>query len=150
MKTSELYLKTKGFFVHLCNITGMPVPRIREPEAPDTCDFTSHEEVRLNVVGAYNVTPERHAAHVFGHYLCDLHEWGNKEDHPICDEIADAIADLLDGPEGKGSCPCEWTEPCDPRCTCVHPVSSVGCKRCCRYGSDEQRKAQAEHLVKHE
>lgn len=48
--------------------------------------------------------------------------------------------------EQKGSCPCEWTEPCHPRCTCVNPASSYGCTRCCKYGSDEQRKMSAERL----
>lgn len=52
--------------------------------------------------------------------------------------------------EEKGSCPCEWTEPCDPRCTCAVPFSSVGCRRCCKYGSDEQRKGMAEIIVARE
>jgi hypothetical protein len=45
------------------------------------------------------------------------------------------------------SCPCLHTEPCNPRCTCVHGGSSVGCSRCCTYGSKEQQKKTAERLA---
>ncbi len=45
------------------------------------------------------------------------------------------------------SCPCLYTTPCIPRCTCVVPTSSSGCRRCCSYGSMEQRQAKAEALV---
>lgn len=45
------------------------------------------------------------------------------------------------------ACPCLHTTPCDERCTCVNGWSSSGCSRCCSYGSKEQRKAKAEHLV---
>ena len=44
------------------------------------------------------------------------------------------------------ACPCKHTAPCSDRCTCVDPLSSSGCLRCCSYGSPEQRKAQAERL----
>jgi hypothetical protein len=93
---AQRYLRTKGLFIMLCNRTGVPVPSIRTSRSEDPCDFTSHNAVRLNVQAAADLTPERHAAHVFGHYLCDLHEWGNRENQPICDEVADVIADLLD------------------------------------------------------
>ena len=42
------------------------------------------------------------------------------------------------------NCACAWVKPCEPCCTCANPVMSGGCSRCCRYGSDEQRKAVAE------
>lgn len=45
------------------------------------------------------------------------------------------------------SCPCVYTKPCDPRCTCVHPRSSHGCARCCKYGSVEQRITRAQKLA---
>jgi len=45
------------------------------------------------------------------------------------------------------SCPCAHTTPCHERCTCINPVSSSGCRRCCRYGSDEQRRAMARRIV---
>lgn len=44
-------------------------------------------------------------------------------------------------------CPCVFTLPCDPRCTCVTPGSSVGCQRCNKYGSNEQRKERANQLA---
>ena len=46
----------------------------------------------------------------------------------------------------RQGCPCLYTEPCDPRCTCVLPTSSSGCSRCCRYGSLSQRKAHAQRI----
>lgn len=55
-----------------------------------------------------------------------------------------AIRDLY---ERSTSCPCHWTEPCHPDCTCVNQFSSRGCERCCSYGSNEQRRAQAEWLA---
>lgn len=45
------------------------------------------------------------------------------------------------------SCPCIYTEPCDERCTCVQPFSSRGCRRCCAYGSLEQRRDNAKRLA---
>ncbi len=49
--------------------------------------------------------------------------------------------------EEKRGCPCLYTTPCHERCTCVTPVSSVGCSRCARYGSVDQRRAAAEYLA---
>lgn len=46
------------------------------------------------------------------------------------------------------ACPCLHTTPCHPRCTCVNPVSSVGCRRCCSYGSKAQQVAQGERLAR--
>ena len=45
------------------------------------------------------------------------------------------------------ACPCLHTTPCHPRCTCVMPQSSVGCRRCCSYGSPEQQRQMAEYLA---
>ena len=53
-------------------------------------------------------------------------------------------------PAQASGCPCHWTTPCTPRCTCVNPFSSHGCTRCCRYGSDEQRRGMAENIVRKE
>jgi len=50
--------------------------------------------------------------------------------------------------ERNKACPCLYTTPCHPRCTCVMPYSSSGCHRCCTYGSPEQRKAKAEYLAR--
>jgi hypothetical protein len=44
-------------------------------------------------------------------------------------------------------CPCIYTTPCHPDCTCVNHYMSRGCERCCTYGSFEQRTRMAEHLV---
>ncbi len=49
--------------------------------------------------------------------------------------------------EIESSCPCAFTVPCDPRCTCTHPGSSFGCRRCCAHGSYEQRAAKAKFLA---
>jgi hypothetical protein len=68
---------------------------------------------------------------------------------------------LGDGPESQGEsanedegrnanrgCPCLYTTPCRPDCTCVKPfMSSGGCSRCCSYGSVEQRTKAAERLA---
>lgn len=48
---------------------------------------------------------------------------------------------------GQNACPCMHTTPCHERCTCVVPFSSSGCRRCCVYGSDDQRKAAAVRLA---
>lgn len=48
--------------------------------------------------------------------------------------------------DGDG-CPCLHTTPCMDNCTCVSPISSAGCLLCCRYGSDEQQRNQAEYLA---
>lgn len=45
------------------------------------------------------------------------------------------------------SCPCRWTTPCADRCSCATPASSSGCLRCCRYGSDDQRRERAQAIV---
>ncbi len=44
-------------------------------------------------------------------------------------------------------CPCVYLDkPCHPGCTCRNGFSSTGCFYCCRYGSMDQRKKQAERL----
>ena len=50
----------------------------------------------------------------------------------------------------KNYCVCTMAEPCQPNCTCAKPYMSHGCLRCCRYGSEEQRKAMAAKLVAQE
>lgn len=44
-------------------------------------------------------------------------------------------------------CPCCYVEPCVPDCTCVVRFSSLGCRRCARYGSQEQKVAASQRLV---
>lgn len=48
----------------------------------------------------------------------------------------------------RGSCPCLHTTPCTTQCTCINAFMSAGCLRCCSYGSDEQRRAAAEHIAR--
>lgn len=45
------------------------------------------------------------------------------------------------------TCPCTLAAPCSDACTCANPLMSGGCTRCATYGSDEQRKAMAEHIA---
>jgi hypothetical protein len=57
------------------------------------------------------------------------------------------------GPYVEGSrveqlpCPCQNGRPCHDRCTCLMPLSSSGCRHCCRYGSKEQREAMANRIA---
>ena len=44
-------------------------------------------------------------------------------------------------------CPCTIIEPCRRSCTCALGGMSGGCDRCARYGSEEQRRGQAERLA---
>ena len=48
----------------------------------------------------------------------------------------------------SSGCPCLLTTPCHERCTCVTPLSSSGCSRCCSYGSVQQREERAGRLAK--
>jgi hypothetical protein len=48
----------------------------------------------------------------------------------------------------SSGCPCRFTIPCHPNCTCVQPLSSSGCQRCCSYGSPSQQRAAATRLVR--
>ena len=63
---------------------------------------------------------------------------------PNCVEAV-AVRELL-AELGQG-CPCLYVEPCSYACSCASPGVSGGCERCCRYGSLEQRQAQAERLA---
>lgn len=51
----------------------------------------------------------------------------------------------MDSP--PGACPCTHGSPCHERCSCVMTFSSSGCRRCCSYGSIEQRQAKAKRLI---
>jgi outer membrane murein-binding lipoprotein Lpp len=64
-------------------------------------------------------------------------------------EVAAIISKHCGGREAVEwqGCPCLFTKPCNKRCTCVNKHSSVGCARCCTYGSPEQQKAAAERIV---
>ncbi len=47
-------------------------------------------------------------------------------------------------------CPCGQGHPCSPMCSCANGIYSGGCMRCCRYGSDAQRKEMATRIVGNE
>jgi hypothetical protein len=44
-------------------------------------------------------------------------------------------------------CPCLYVGACSYACSCVHPLMSGGCRRCCLYGSEEQRTSKAQNLA---
>ena len=79
-----------------------------------------------------------------------------EEDWPDAnsDLITTKTRNLLAGPvfidgNAQGSpCPCYWTEPCDPRCSCIDGASSNGCLRCCSYGNEDQRRFMAQYLAR--
>jgi hypothetical protein len=45
------------------------------------------------------------------------------------------------------SCPCKYTTPCSPTCSCGDPLQSGGCRYCCSYGSFKQRKENAKWIA---
>ena len=47
-------------------------------------------------------------------------------------------------------CPCQHVTPCRTDCSCVHPTSTAGCRRCCSWGSPEQQLATAKRLAEQE
>lgn len=77
----------KEQFESLCHVHMVPVPRVSRALATDRCDYTSSREVRLNL--KQEADRDYHVRHVFGHYLCDLHE-----EKP--DLVADVIAGLVE------------------------------------------------------
>ncbi len=44
-------------------------------------------------------------------------------------------------------CPCLYVKPCHARCACLNQLSSSGCRRCCSYGSLDQRTAMAKRMA---
>ncbi len=44
-------------------------------------------------------------------------------------------------------CPCLFTSPCSPDCSCANQAASGGCSRCASTGSPEQRANQAAILA---
>ena len=78
-------------FKELCVKYYVPVPEIGKSLVSDPCDYTAHDEVRLNIGAAPGVEPAWHVAHVFGHYLADLHTYSDE----AADLVADAIAHMI-------------------------------------------------------
>jgi hypothetical protein len=85
----------KDLFLKFCDLTGASRPAVIRPALPDDpCDVTNGDgdgEVRLNVEAARECEPEWHVAHVFGHWLADLH---NSNKYAKSDEVADVIGKM--------------------------------------------------------
>ena len=82
--------EVKSIFIELCKKHGFPVPTIKEAYESDPCDFTSPEEVRINIIAAKGIDAEFHAKHVFGHYVANLEQvdkWS--------DRVANFIAEVV-------------------------------------------------------
>jgi hypothetical protein len=79
------YEQARRHFLDLCRHCGVPQPRITRHLPGDECDVTSADFVRLNVPATCQ-SPRHHAAHVFGHYLCNLEQTRHG------DKVADLIA----------------------------------------------------------
>lgn len=83
----------KEEFKRLCERYNLQSPEIIiEATKDDPCDVTDVNEVRFkeysvedNVDGFYQVR------HVFGHWLCDLHNYNNEKS----DQVADIIGRLI-------------------------------------------------------
>lgn len=70
------------------------------------------------------------------------------DDIPCVSCAVARIRELEDIVFNKTDCPCTIADkPCIPNCTCVRPHMSHGCRCCCSYGSEKQRKAMANYLV---
>ena len=73
----------------------------------------------------------------------DAHETGDWVRASDLDELLAEVTHL----RAARGCPCLYTTPCQTRCSCLMPLSSHGCRRCCRHGSPEQQRAMAERLA---
>jgi len=85
----------KRLFLSLCDKVGAPCPiTIRPSLLGEPCDTTDigMMEVRFNLTAAANCDPEWHVAHVFGHWLADLHM-----DESKSDMVADIIGSITLG-----------------------------------------------------
>ena len=60
---------------------------------------------------------------------------------------ADCQAMIAENDALERSCPCTHVTPCHDRCSCVMPISSSGCRRCCKYGSTEQQRTAASRIA---
>jgi len=93
---SDQFGNTSLVFEGLCRQFRLPVPRIRPALPTDPGDFTSAEEVRLNVAAHGGTDFVYHARHVFGHYVCDLHAADPDRSRGWADKAASLITDLID------------------------------------------------------
>jgi hypothetical protein len=75
-------------FRNLCERFDMPVPKIVAAFPEDPCDVTDPGVMQVRLKVQDGVEPGFHGAHVFGHWLADLHAL----DDEMADRVADAIA----------------------------------------------------------
>lgn len=66
---------------------------IDEEKDPTACDFTSPIYIKIKPVK--HLDDAYHAAHIFGHWLCDMHAMANTYVPALCDVVADVIAGLV-------------------------------------------------------
>jgi hypothetical protein len=92
MTKDEIFLKVKGLIEGNCKLFHIPVPVIIHSYPDDPCDVTDVDHIRLNIDAFDGDDYEYYAAHVLGHYICDLHAYGGND---MADRMADAIAELL-------------------------------------------------------
>lgn len=99
--SAKTYDDVRAVFLDICRTHGMHPPTVHPARASDPCDYTSAERVRLNVEAAPDVSANRHAAHVFGHWICCVHAVADAHAGGAMktDQVADLIADLVEKPE---------------------------------------------------
>lgn len=89
MNKQEIFEHVSMRIEHWCRELNLPVPVFRHALPTDPCDVTDVDHIRLNIDAYDGDDYEWYAAHVFGHYICDLHCYGEPE---MADAVADAIA----------------------------------------------------------
>lgn len=93
---STNYDRVASIINEFISMSGLPRPTVRPSLPTDPCDFTNADEIRINSAAAgEGVTDARHAAHVFGHWICCLHCERDTEGRSEADQVADFVADLL-------------------------------------------------------
>ena len=85
------YVDAKALMQQLIRHYDLPMPKIRKYQPTDPCDYTTWNEIRMNIPAAKGCSLEFYVGHVFGHWLADLHA----EDGVQCaDRVANAVANL--------------------------------------------------------
>ena len=78
----------REFIEELCIKYEVPIPIIGMAIGTDPCDFTSPEQIRLNLIAAGDqMWYDWYPRHVFGHYLANL-----EQTHCWSDRVAELIA----------------------------------------------------------
>jgi hypothetical protein len=83
------FREVRELIENLCIKYEVPIPIIGMARATDECDFTSPEEIRLNVIAAGDqVWDDAYPHHVFGHYLANV-----EQTYLWSDRVADLIGE---------------------------------------------------------